>query len=74
MLEQMTEHMLNNNMFNHSGYAYKEGNSTIHALIDLMETWCENIDKNQQNLNMFLDMSSAFDCVSHQLLMDKMEV
>ena len=54
--------------------AYRENFSTISAMIDIMETWSENIDENFQNLSIFLDLSSAFDCVSAPVLMDKMVI
>ena len=60
--------------FNHRCYAYKEGQSTINALLNLCETWSENIDNNFQNINMFLDMSSAFDCVSNTTLIEKIRL
>ena len=47
---------------------------TITAMIDIMETWTENIDSNFQNLSIFLDLSSAFDCVSASVLTDKMSI
>ena len=40
----------------------------------MCETWSENIDMNFQNMNMFIDMSAAFDCVSHATLIKKMEM
>ena len=52
--------------------AYRENFCTITAMIDIMETWTENIDCNYQNLSIFLDQSSAFDCVSASTLTDKM--
>ena len=54
--------------------AYRENFSTITALIDIMETWTENMDNNYQNLSMFLDLSSAFDCVKCSVLTEKLEV
>ena len=48
--------MAQNGLFNDRSYAYKDGHSTLNALLDLSETWCENIDKNYQNVNTFLDM------------------
>ena len=68
ILIQFYTHMAENGLFNDRSYAYKDNHSTINALLDMSETWCENIDQNTQNVNMFLDMSAAFDCVSHTTL------
>lgn len=74
ILIQLYEYMSTNGLFNNRSYAYKQSQSTINALMDMYETWCENIDNNQQNINIFLDMSSAFDCVSHSTLVEKMRI
>ena len=74
ILCQLYKHMSNNRLFNTRSYAYKQGHSTLNALLDLSETWYENIDSNFQNVNTFLDMSSAFDCVSHRLILEKMKL
>merc|ERR1712101_58043 len=63
-----------NKLWNQDMNAYKENYSTITALIDIMETWTENLDNNYQNLSMFLDLSSAFDCVKSSVLTDKMYI
>ena len=74
ILLQLYEYMTQNGLFNHRNYAYKESQSTINALLDMCETWCENIDNNYQNINMFLAMSSAFYCVSHSTIIEKMKL
>ena len=66
--------MENNGLFNERSYAYKPNHSTINALLDMSETWNMNIDNNFQNINTFLDMSSAFDCVSHDTIIEKMRM
>merc|ERR1712030_152294 len=53
---------------------YRPNHSTITALIDVMDTWTTNIDKQQQNLTVFTDLSAAFDCVKHNVLNDKLKV
>ena len=74
MYYQMNSHMDKYKMWNKNGYAYKKHHSTIHALMDLAEIWCSNIDSNTQNVNMMLDMSCAFDLVSHNTLREKMKI
>ena len=71
---QINEHMKLNNLWNNDMHAYRENFSTISALVDIMETWTENMDRNLQNLSVFLDLSSAFDCVSVETLTAKMSM
>ena len=74
IFSQMNSHMDKFKMWNKNGYAYKKHHSTIHALMDLAEVWCSNIDSNTQSVNMMLDMSCAFDLVSHDTLLEKMKI
>ena len=69
---QMNKHMNSNHLWNMDMNAYRQNFSTITAMIDIMETWTDNMDNNLQNLTMFLDLSSAFDCVKSSVLTDKM--
>ena len=65
--------MIVNGLYNPRSYAYKEGQSTINALTDMIETWMDNVDDNFQNINMFLDLSAAFDYVEHDTLLEKIK-
>ena len=40
----------------------------------MCDTWSENMDMNFPTMNMFIDMSAAFDCVTHKTLLRKMEL
>ena len=70
----MYQHMIKNGLFNRNMYAYRKNYNTTNALIDFMETWTHNIDDNKQNISIFIDMSSAFDCVVHSTLKNKMKI
>ena len=72
LLDQMDKHMTQNNLWNPNSFAYRKHHSTTNALIDIMEIWSDNIDCNTQNLNMFIDLSAAFDCVEHDILLSKL--
>ena len=40
----------------------------------MTERRLDNIEDKKQNVSMFLDLSTAFDCVEHSALVDKMMV
>ena len=63
-----------NELWNQDLNAYRPNHSTITALIDVMETWTMNIDRKQQNMTVFTDLSTAFDCVKHRVLIKKLKV
>ena len=70
---QLCQHMEKYELWNPDLNAYRPNHSTITALIDVMETWTMNIDKRQQNMTVFTDLSAAFDCVKHGVLLRKLE-
>ena len=74
LLDQMDKHMTQNNLWNPNSFAYRKHDSTTNALIDIMEIWSDNIDCNTQNLNIFIDLSAAFDCVEHDILLSKLRL
>ena len=52
--------------------AYRKRYSTNHVLMRLIENWKLNLDKNRFVGAVLMDLSKAFDCVSHNLLIAKM--
>ena len=74
MLSQIDQFMTLNNLWNKNSFAYRKYHSTTNTLLDIMEIWTQNIDQNTQNINMFLDLSAAFDCVSKSTLLDKLKL
>ena len=51
--------------------AYRKSYNTQHVIIRLLEEWRENLDKNYVVGAVLMDLSKAFDCVPHDLLLEK---
>jgi hypothetical protein len=54
-------------------YGFRSGRSTYLALLQLYNKISSAIDKNEFTIGIFLDLSKAFDTVSHDILFDKLQ-
>ena len=51
---------------------FRKGHSTQHALLNLLKQWQESLDKSHVVGTVLLDLSKAFDSLSHDLLLAKL--
>ena len=70
ILEQMLEHV--NVILSDKISAYRKSYSTQHVLLKLTEEWRKHLDNNKVVGAVLMDLSKAFDCIPHELLVAKL--
>ena len=60
------------NIFSIYVSAYRKCHSTQHVLIRLIEEWKEGLDNGYLVGSVLMDLSKAFDCISHDLIIAKL--
>ena len=53
--------------------SFRKAHSTQHALFKLLQTWQEELDKSDFVGTILMDLSTAYDCLTHDLLTAKLE-
>ena len=52
---------------------FRKGHSTAHALFKLIQAWQKELDKSGYIATILMDLSKAYDCISHDLIIAKLE-
>ena len=53
-------------------FGFRQGHSTSHALIEIIDNMKSAIDNDKYVCGIFLDLSKAFDTVNHDILLRKL--
>ena len=70
--KQLSEYFEENKLFNQNQYGFRPGHSTEHAALELVDKITSQMDNNETPINIFLDLSKAFDTIDHNILLDKL--
>ena len=71
--QQVCEHLNNNELFAEFQSGFRENHSTVTALLRVTDDIRAAMDKRLMSLLVLLDLSKAFDCVHHELLLTKLK-
>ncbi|KXJ11565.1 RNA-directed DNA polymerase from mobile element jockey [Exaiptasia diaphana] len=68
---QMTDHF--ESIFHDFTFAYRKYHGCAAALLTLTEHWREELDNRKVNAAVAIDLSKAFDCLPHELILEKLK-
>ena len=54
-------------------YGFRPGHSAHMALVDMYDSLSKAIDNKKISVGIFIDLSKAFDCINHEILIKKLE-
>ena len=60
-------------IFTSQQYGYRANRSTELAALELMDRNIDNMNRNLKSVNVYIDLSKAFDCLDHHILLSKLK-
>lgn len=61
------------NLLSSNQHGFREDKSTITALTNILDFVYKNLDRGHKVIALFIDLSKAFDCVNHSILLKNIE-
>ena len=72
MYDQLTKFLDKYNVLYQNQFGFRQGHSTHHALITLVDKIKKSLDNGDIVIGVFLDLKKAFDTVNHKILLKKL--
>ena len=73
LTSQICDYLVQNSVLNESQFGFQKGKSTVSAINNLLNYIHDSLDSKLIAGALFCDLSRAFDCVSHGLLLSKLK-
>ena len=73
ILEQITTYLDSNNLIHKHQYGFRKNHSTEYAALHIVNYLNYELDRNRTPTNVYLDLSKAFDTLSHNILIRKLK-
>lgn len=70
--DQLKQHVQTNALLPHTQSGFRPGHSTVTALLDINDEYLAAIDKSMVTTAVMLDLTKAFDCLNHEMLLAKL--
>lgn len=68
--EQLTNYLELNNILDGQQHGFRQGKSSITAMIDFIQNIIDEVDRGRNPIGIFMDLTRAFDSVNHCTLLD----
>jgi hypothetical protein len=71
--DQLFDYLKTNNLFDNGQYGFRNGHSTEHAVLEVVDRVTFGLDQGRMPLAIYLDLSKAFDTLNFEIVLKKLE-
>lgn len=71
---QLVAFLINYKLFDNIQHGFRVGRSVVTASVSFIESIIESVDRGEETVGIFMDLSKAFDSVKHKILIEKLKL